>query len=72
MKEFDEEHAHMKTQQNLKKQFTLLPKSPNMRVLMLIQKERAKPLTLPDPDEANIAAVRAKVHALTSKFPVYK
>ena len=23
-------------------------------------------------DEANIAAVRAKVHALTSKFPVYK
>jgi glycine hydroxymethyltransferase len=23
-------------------------------------------------DEANITAVRAKVHALTSKFPVYK
>jgi glycine hydroxymethyltransferase len=23
-------------------------------------------------DEVNIAAVRAKVHALTSQFPVYK
>jgi glycine hydroxymethyltransferase len=23
-------------------------------------------------DEANIAAVRAKVHTLTAKFPVYK
>jgi len=23
-------------------------------------------------DEANLAAVRAKVHALTSRFPVYK
>ena len=23
-------------------------------------------------DEANIAAVRAKVHALTSRFPVYR
>lgn len=56
MRAYDEVHEASFTQKNLKKQFTLLPKSPPKRVLLEIQRERSKPLKLPDPDEQNLAA----------------
>ena len=40
MLKYDEEKAASLTQKNIRKQFTLLPKSPPKRVLMEMQRER--------------------------------
>lgn len=58
MKKYDEIHKESVTQKNLKKTFTLLPKSPPRRVLLEIQRERSKPLTLPNPDENKAATAK--------------
>ena len=51
MKESDEVHASIIAKNNLKKQFLMIPKSPPRRILLDIQRERAKPFRLPDQDE---------------------
>ena len=58
MKKYDEIKKESVTQKNLKKTFTLLPKSPPKRVLLEIQRERSKPLTLPNPDENKAATAK--------------
>ena len=40
MQKYDEEKSASLTQKNIRKQFTLLPKSPPKRVLMEMQRER--------------------------------
>lgn len=52
MKSYDDSHAVSFTQRNIHKQYTLLPKSPPRRILVEIQRERARPLKLPDQEEA--------------------
>eukprot|EP01038_Epipyxis_sp_PR26KG_P013506 gene13506-18121_t len=51
MSEQDRLKASSLTQKNAKKVFTVLPSSPPKRVLIEIQRERSKPLRLPDQDE---------------------
>lgn len=58
MRKYDEEKAASLTQKNLRKVFTLLPKSPPPRVLREIQRERSKPLRLPDPEEQDAATAK--------------
>ena len=58
MKKYDEIRKESVTQKNLKKTFTLLPKSPPKRVLLEIQRERSKPLSLPNPDENKAATAK--------------
>jgi len=58
MAKYDEEKAASVTQKNLRKVFTLLPKSPPPRVLREIQRERSKPLRLPDPEEQDAATAK--------------
>eukprot|EP01035_Chromulina_nebulosa_P041422 gene41422-56037_t len=58
MQKYDEEKSASLTQKNIRKQFTLLPKSPPKRVLMEMQRERSKPLRLPDQDEKNAATAK--------------
>jgi hypothetical protein len=55
MEEYDKTKAQTVTQKNLKKVFTVLPKSPPKRVLMDLQRERSKPLRLPDQEEHKLA-----------------
>jgi hypothetical protein len=43
---------------NIHKRFTVLPKSPPRRVVLEIQRERAKPLSLPDQDENKTATAK--------------
>ena len=58
MEKYDEEKAATLTQKNIRKVFTVLPKSPPKRVLLEIQRERSKPLRLPDPEEQNAATAK--------------
>lgn len=53
------------TQKNLKKVFARIPESPPRRVLLEIQRERSKPLRLPDQDE--MAAASAKLQKKLEK-----
>lgn len=53
MEVYDQAHSVSLTQRNVQKKFLLLPKSPPRRVLLDIQRERAKPLRLPDQDDSN-------------------
>lgn len=53
------------TQKNLKKVFARIPESPPKRVLLEIQRERSKPLRLPDQDE--MAAASAKLEKKLEK-----
>ncbi len=46
------------TQKNVKKVYAILPKSPPKRVLLEIQRERSKPLRLPDQDENKAATAK--------------
>lgn len=55
MDEYDKLKSTTVTQKNLKKVFTVLPKSPPKRVMLAIQRERSKPLRLPDQDEHKVA-----------------
>lgn len=55
MEEADKIKNETLTQKNVKKVFTVLPKSPPKRVLMDLQRERAKPLRLPDQEEHKLA-----------------
>jgi hypothetical protein len=55
MEEIDKVKSSSVTQKNLKKVFTVLPKSPPKRVLMDLQRERSKPLRLPDQEEHKLA-----------------
>ncbi len=55
MEEYDKIKATTVTQKNVKKVYTVLPKSPPKRVMVEIQRERSKPLRLPDQDEHKIA-----------------
>lgn len=58
MEKYDAAHAASLTQKNVQKRFVLLPKSPPSRVLLDIQRERAKPLRIPDQDEKNAATAK--------------
>eukprot|EP01035_Chromulina_nebulosa_P020117 gene20117-26123_t len=51
LKKKDDMFTNSKANDNLKKMYARLPKSPPRRVLLEIQRERAKPLQLPDQDE---------------------
>ncbi len=57
MEEYDKIKATTVTQKNVKKVYTVLPKSPPKRVMVEIQRERSKPLRLPDQDEHKIATI---------------
>lgn len=65
MTQYDQEKSTSLTQKNVRKQFTLLPKSPPKRVVLEIQRERSKPLRLPDPEER--AAATAKLEKKLAK-----
>ena len=58
MKKMEEKVATTVTQKNLKKVFARIPESPPRRVLLEIQRERSKPLQLPNQDEINASAVK--------------
>lgn len=55
MEEYDKIKASTVTQKNVKKVFTVIPKSPPKRVLLDLQRERSKPLRIPDQDEHKAA-----------------
>eukprot|EP01036_Dinobryon_divergens_P043063 gene43063-57283_t len=47
----EHDQAEPKSKRNIYKRFITAPKSPPSRILLDIQRERAKPLRLPDQDE---------------------
>jgi hypothetical protein len=51
MEEIDNQKANSVTNKNVRKVYQLLPKSPPKRVVLEIQRERSKPLRLPDQTE---------------------
>lgn len=51
MEQVDSMKSTTITQKNKKKLYTVLPKSPPRRVMLDIQRERSKPLRVPDQDE---------------------
>jgi hypothetical protein len=55
MEDYDKVKSSTVTQKNIKKMYTVLPKSPPRRVMLEIQRERSKPLRLPDQDQHKTA-----------------
>lgn len=50
--------AYATSKANIKKRFLPIPQSPPKRILMDIQRERSKPLIIPDHEEKNTATVK--------------
>jgi hypothetical protein len=54
----DSEKKSSSSQHNTNKRFLHIPQSPPRRILMDIQRERSKPLRLPENEEKNLATVK--------------
>lgn len=54
----DSEKKTSSSKHNTKKRFLHIPESPPRRILMDIQRERGKPLRLPENEEKNLATVK--------------